>query len=534
MKNTSGDPVLVLPTAAGKSIIIAEICRGLAKVGYKAVVLCRQKELISQNKEKLNTIAPDITTGVYCAGLGKKQTTPDVIFGTVQSLAEKACDIGERHLVIIDECHQLPRSESGQYATFLSVIKTCNPKLRVLGLTATPYRLDCGHIIGEGQPFDGIAYTVPVKTMLDGGYITPLKSIGVSTVDTSEVTKSGWDFNNTELANCFEAVVKQNAAEIVQAANQHSRRKCLAFTTSVKHAGDLREELERLTGEDVGLILGDTIPLMRSTILSNFANGSLRWLVNCSVLTTGFDAPSIDLIAVCRATLSPALFAQICGRGLRKHPGKKDCLLLDFGGNVKRHGPIDADDYGINSIKGVGGEGEAPFKECPNCEALVPAGTRVCECGFKFPRAVTIESNADGIHQVMQAGPTSSWWRVTNVEYHGHSPKDESKPMSMRVDYQVEAEDSEGGNLSHRRFSEWVCFEHEGFARSKAESWWRKRSRNETPETVWEAVELASKGALSETSRILVKPDGKYSRIVQHVLDVKPARVELDDEEAPF
>lgn len=537
VRKTKGHPVLILPTAAGKSVIIADICKGIVNVGYKALVICRQKELVQQNLAALNRFCPDVDAGVYCAGLGRKHTDNDIIFGTIQSLANNAHEFGARQLSIIDEAHQVSSADNTQYAKFLKDIETYNPNARRLGLTATPYRLDCGPIVGPEQMFDGVAYNVTIQRLLEGGYISPVRTASVSTVDTSSVRRSGWDFNLSELASTFEATVEANADEIIAVANQNNRKKCLCFTTSVKHAEDLAAIIEKKTGERAAFVTGDTLPIIRESIIENFKTGRMRWLVNCQVLTTGFDAPATDLIALCRATLSPGLFAQMVGRGLRLADGKTECLVLDFGGNTRRHGAIDDPNFGVQSVKGASGEGgEAPTKECPNCQAVVASGTRYCECGFRFEFETNVDKKADGLAQIMQAGSEAKWYEVTDIDYEIHTPRDESKEQSMRVQYTVEPLDDESrdGNLSTRRFNEWICIAHEGYARQRAVKWWMKRSRNEVPVTVWDAVNLANTGCLAGAVEIKVKPDGKYHRIIDYKLLEKPAYVELEDDDCPF
>ena len=537
VKNTPGNPFLELPTASGKSLIIAKIIEDTLSLGYRVLVLCRQKELLVQNQAALENLTDIRDSGIYCAGLGKKQSDNDVVFASIQSVAEKAHELGRRELVIVDECHMIPRNENTQYGMFLKEAKVSTPNQRVLGLTATPYRMDCGSITGEGQPFDGCAYKVSVSKMLRDGHITPLRSVSVNTVDTTSVSRSGWDFNQSQLGSCFAEVAEANAKEIVYVANTERRGSCLVFASSVKHAELLAEQIEKMTGEKAGLITGETFSMERENTIDKFKAGRLRWLVNCSVLTTGFDAPRTDLLAVCRATLSPALFAQIAGRGLRKFEGKDDCLFLDFGGNVQRHGPIDDPLFGIKEIRRQG-NGEAVTKECPSCKLIVAAGSRFCECGFKFPPPeIKVNMSADSIAQIMKAGLSAKWYDVTKAYYVEHVSKKEGKPNSMRVEYTCtpEMEDGEeAGNLQTRRFSEWICIEHEGFAGQNAAKWWRKRSFNAMPETVWEAVALADGGSLCVPKRIKVKPDGKYHRITDFELTEKPARIDLFDDEAPF
>ncbi len=537
VRNCQGNPVLILPTAAGKSIIIADICKGIAQVGYRALVICRQKELVQQNIDALNRFCPDVDAGIYCAGLGKKQTDNDIIFGTIQSLANNAHELGARQLSIIDEAHQVSASENTQYAKFFCDLEKYNQSTRQLGLTATAFRLDCGPIVGPSQIFDGVAYEVTIQRLLEQGHISPVRTASVSTVDTSSVRRSGWDFNLAELANAFEATVDANSDEIIAVANAENRKKCLCFTTSVKHAEDLANLIEKKTGERAAFVTGDTLPIIRESILENFKTGSLRWLVNCQVLTTGFNAERTDLIALCRATLSPGLFAQMVGRGLRLAAGKTECLVLDFGGNIRRHGAIDDPNFGVQTVRGASGEGgEAPTKECPSCQAVVASGTRYCECGFKFEFESNVDKKADGLAQIMQAGSAPKWYEVSSVDYFVHTPKDESKEQSMRVQYTVEPLDDESrdGNLSTRKFNEWICLAHEGYARKKAAQWWIKRSRNEVPVTIWEAVELAESGSLCKPLEIKVRPDGKYHRITDYKLTEKPAFVELDEDDCPF
>jgi DNA repair protein RadD len=166
------------------------------------------------------------------------------------------------------------------------------------------------------------------------------------------------------------------------------------------------------------------------------------------------------------------------GRGLRLAEGKTECLVLDFGGNTRRHGAIDDPEFGIGSVRESSGEaGEAPTKECPACQAVVASGTRYCECGFRFEFESSVDKKADGLAQIMQAGNEPKWYEVVDVDYFIHTPKDEDKEQSMRVQYTVEPldEESRDGNLSTRRFNEWICLAHAGFPRQKAVRWWISR-----------------------------------------------------------
>jgi DNA repair protein RadD len=247
-----------------------------------------------------------------------------------------------------------------------------------------------------------------------------------------------------------------------------------------------------------------------------------------NVLTTGFDAPNIDCVAMLRPTLSPGLYYQMVGRGFRLCEGKKDCLVLDFGGNILRHGPVDA-----IRIKepGSNGGGEAPAKECPRCHSVIALGYQICpDCGFEFPVPERQSHDAKAsTASILSDEVTVAEYPVRSVSYSVHTKRDAQAdaPRTMRVEYQT-------GYTEWR--SEWVCFEHTGWARKKAELWWKHRSNALVPETAEEAVRLAEGGALSETRSITVRSVAgeKYDTIIGYELGDKPPWREpgWEDEEA--
>ena len=341
LRKCKGSPLIELPTGSGKSLVQAMLCQKASEWGKRAIVLQPSKELVEQNVAKLKALAPELSVGIYSASLRSKQAEADFVYATIGSVVDKECELGERSMAIVDECHLIPKGEGGQYNKFLRQLKELNPKARMIGMTATPYRLDNGSIIGTGLPFEGVSYRLPVCRLLDEGHLAPLLSKRVLEVDTSGLRRSGWDFKSSDLSELFMGNVRESARETVAIASTEGRKSCLVFCSGVDHAIAAAGYIGELTGERVGIVTGDTLPLERAQIISDFRSGKLRWLVNCNVLTTGFDAPNVDLISVMRATLSAGLFSQICGRGLRTSPGKSDCILLDFGGNVARHGAID-------------------------------------------------------------------------------------------------------------------------------------------------------------------------------------------------
>lgn len=532
LRKAKGSPLIELPTGSGKSLVQAMLCQKVAGWGKRAIILQPSRELTEQNVAKLKALAPELSVGIYSASLRSKQSEADFVYATIGSVVDKECELGERSMVIVDECHLIPRGDGGQYNKFLRQLKALNPKARMIGMTATPYRLDNGSIIGTGLPFEGVSYRLPVGRLLDEGHLAPLLSKNVLGVDTSGLRRSGWDFKGSDLSDLFMGNVRESVRETVAIASSEGRKSCLVFCSGVDHAAAVARYIEwELTGEKVGVVTGDTLPLERAQLIADFRSGRLRWLVNCNVLTTGFDAPNVDLISVMRATLSAGLFSQICGRGLRTSPGKTDCILLDFGGNVKRHGAIDDPDYG-NKPKPEAGKGEAVMKVCPCCGSQAYAASRECGCGYQFPAPqINVDSSADSVNDVMNATAKNPWTevKVAEAKYFRHSK--EGKPDSLRVIYKAEGKE---GQLFAPEYSEWLCIEHEGVARDMAEAKWNKLSRNHCPDTVYEALTLADAGALAVPDKILVKQDGKYWRLKLPRTVKRPPFIELPDLEAPF
>jgi DNA repair protein RadD len=217
------------------------------------------------------------------------------------------------------------------------------------------------------------------------------------------------------------------------------------------------------------------------------------------VLTTGFNAPAVDLIAMLRPTKSTGLYVQMAGRGTRLAPGKENCLVLDFAGNVARHGPVDL--VKPKDKTNGEGDGEAPTRVCPECQTINALAARLCiECGYVFPvPEVQLEATAT-TRPILSTG-RPEWVDVGAVTYHRHDKP--GKPPSLRVDYHC-------GLVRHR---EWVCLEHEGYAGTKAAAWWRRHDgSSEVPATVDEA--LARVDELRRPVQIAVRPSGRYTEVV--------------------
>lgn len=343
-RKTDEPAVIVLPTGAGKSLVIAELAR-LAK--RKILVLAHVKELVEQNYEKFITLTADnsIDAGIFSAGLKRKESHHQVTFASVQSVAPNLDAFDESHsLLIVDECHRMSMNEDSQYAQVITALKQHNPQLKVLGLTATPYRMGMGwvyqnHYRGfirtpDPRPFTACIYELPLRYMIKAKFLTPPRLIDapIAQYDFSALPTNS--FGECAEKDMNQLLVKhprvtQSICEQIIEHSEH-RQGVMIFATTLAHA---REITGYLPNDQTALITGDTPYDERDKLINAFKRKELKYLVNLSVLTTGFDAPHVDFIAILRPTQSVSLYQQIVGRGLRLAPNKKDCLVIDYAGN---------------------------------------------------------------------------------------------------------------------------------------------------------------------------------------------------------
>ncbi len=525
LRGRDDNPCVVIPTAGGKTPVMATICRDAVQLWHgRVIILAHVRELLEQAAEKLRAVAPDLPVGIYSAGLNRRDLGYAITIAGIQSVYDKVESIGRADLVIVDEAHLIPPDGEGMYRTFLTGMKALNPLVRVIGLTATPFRMKSGTICAPDNILNAICYEVGLRELMVQGYLCPLRTkAGRLKPNTDELRVRAGEFiaNEVEAMMDEENLVLSACREIV--GYTRDRKSVLIFASGVRHGQHVTEVLRTRHQVECGFVCGETLPFERDETLRRFRSGDFKYLCNVNVLTTGFDAPNIDCVALLRPTLSPGLFYQMTGRGFRLHPGKTDCLVLDFGGNVLRHGPVDA----LRVAESSTGNGEAPAKECPQCMEIIAAGYATCPaCGHAFPPRQRQEHDATATNAGILSGqPARTDYDVDEVFYSIHTKRGAppEAPRTMRVDYRI------GFN---EYVSEWVCFEHEGYARQKAVAWWRMRSLEPVPDSVDEAVDLADAGALARTLAITVehKPGEQYDRIVAHRLGERPPQVDSSDD----
>ncbi len=360
--------VIVLPTGAGKSLVIAELAR-LAR--GRVLVLAHVKELVAQNHAKYCALG--LEADIYAAGLQRKESHGKVVFGSVQSVARNPEHFSDAFsLLIIDECHRISDDEDSQYQQILTHLKRSNPQLRLLGLTATPYRLGKGWIYqfhyhgmvrgDENALFRDCIYELPLRYMIKNHWLTPPERLDMPVVqyDFSRLqARENGLFSEADLNRELKQqkrITPHIISQIIEFAAK--RRGVMIFAATVEHA---REVTGLLPVGEAALITGETPATERDALIEAFKQQRYRFLVNVSVLTTGFDAPHVDLIAILRPTQSVSLYQQIIGRGLRLAPGKEDCLILDYAGN-----PHDIYTPEVGSPRHA--QGNVPVQVfCPSC-----------------------------------------------------------------------------------------------------------------------------------------------------------------------
>lgn len=499
-------PVGVLPTGAGKSVVIAGILDMAIRGNARALVLTHRQELLVQNRAELAGYMQrsELSFGLFCASLGSK-TFKDVTFASVQSFAGVQ-KLHHQNLLIIDEAHLVGPKESTQYRKLIARLKALNPKLKIVGLTATPFRMGQG-LITEGQNaiFTKIVYNANIKDLIDQGYLCHLTS---KRTVSPEINIEGarivsGDFSKKDLEPRVAMILDSAIPQIL--ASGDNRKSWAVFTPSVAIAesvcGVLRDK-----GINAALLTGDTDTLTRNRMIDSFKAGRLRCIVSVDVMTTGFNAPNIDMIVLLRPTKSLGLYIQMVGRGTRLSPGKKDCLVLDFGGNIERFGPIDVIE--IESKSSDKKKRKAPHKFCPVCGMSVALSVRTCtevECQYEWPE--------------VSKG-------VRSLEKYASDANILSEPELWHVNTDILLRLVKGGlpaieivysdKNSKRKTSRFLCFDHDGFAKRKAVWWWTDNVGVPVPSNSEEARTLIESNWVPPESIVITKK-GKYFEILKEI-----------------
>lgn len=335
--------IIILPTGAGKSLVIADIA---SKVSSPLLVFQPSKEILEQNFEKLQSYGV-FDCGIYSATAGRKDINR-ITFATIGSVMNHKEDFDHFRYVIIDECH-LVNSLSGQYKNFIE-----SEDRKVIGLTATPYRLGRGlygmsmlKFLTRTRPriFDSVLYYCQVSDLLAKGFLADLSYYDCTRLDMRNVrsNSTGADYDDESLTaeyqrSGFYSQLSSTTIRVLNPKNGIPRNGVLVFTRFTKEADELVAKL-RAAGIKAAIVTGQTKKKERETILEQFKSGKIRVVANVGVLTTGFDYPALDTIILARPTKSLSLYYQMVGRAIRPFDGKKG-WIVDLGGNYKRFGKV--------------------------------------------------------------------------------------------------------------------------------------------------------------------------------------------------
>lgn len=534
-----GNPLVLMPTGTGKSIVIGDFCRSalFAFPHTRIMAITHVETLIQQNYEKLLALWPAAPAGIYSAGLDRRDTIQQIIFAGIQSIYDKPGLFPWVDLLIIDEAHLVSPKDETMYQAFINALKLVNPKLKIIGLTATAWRLGLGMLTGNGIFTDiAIDMTTPAawNWFVDNGYLAPLYSKKtVFRLDDSNIKVVGGEYSDASQQKEIdkEDLTRQAVEELVWWGNTENRTCMMMFATGVNHCEHVAEMLDYYGVPAVAIHSKAKDAAKR---LAAFKAGYYRAAVSMNKLTTGVDVPQIDLMGILRFTKSSSLWVQMLGRGTRPAyapgfdltiaeerlasiaagPKPNGCRVCDFAHNTERLGPIN--NPVVSSPKGAkkkSGQG-APVRVCPACSDYVHASKSECPCGYKFGMVVRIDgssSDAEVMTRDPQPEPKVVLVDIERVTYHYSRRRNSDKPPTMRVSYFVV-----GGM---HKYEEWICFEHEGGARTRAENWWRERlpigwpKSTPAPETIQQAIEWTGHLQIPKRLKVWINPPNNRPRI---------------------
>lgn len=523
----TGNPLILMPTGTGKSHVISTLAQSILHYFPQTRILCltHVKELIQQNFNKLILAWPNAPAGIYSAGLNRRDVHNNIVYAGIQSVAKRAHAFGHVDLVLIDESHLVNPEKDTNYITFLSDLQKINPALKIVGLTATGWRLGYGKIHeGDNRLFTDVCVDMTTveafNWFIAQGYLLPLVPRKTELVlDVTGVHMQGGDFIQAELQNAVDKADITRRALEEAIAKCSDRRKWLIFASGVEHAEHIAEQLTEL-GVPCGVVHGKMSSGDRERALADHRSGRTRAIANANILTTGYDDPEIDLILVLRPTMSSVLWVQMLGRGTRPvyvdgydlgtlegrlasilASTKHNCMVLDYAGNTRKLGAIN--DPLIPRKKGEK-SGPAPVKLCDACDTYNHASARVCaHCGAEFTFVTKLKQAASTEALIKGDVPKVEIFKVTSVTYQAYQRP--GKPRMLRVSYYC----------GLRKFDEYVCLEHEpGFARHKASKWMKQRA----PDPTWTNMSvddvLRAASFLSTPTHIQVWVNKQYPEIM--------------------
>jgi DNA repair protein RadD len=493
----TGHALVVHPTGSGKAVVIGCFCEKVIKnrPNQKILVLSDNQEILEQDHQTIKDQLPGMEIGLYSAGLGIR----NILQLTVASI-QSIFNIGERFtdldLILVDEAHKVPYKRQGRYHIFFNAVRK-----PILGFTATPFRLECGLLTSGPNPFfKHIIHEVTADELVKDKKLCPFTTKETKAVmNASKIKKIGREYSISALSLKFDRPAITNLILDELATYYPGRNKMLVYGIDIDHANHIAEGLNER--KIVAEVLHTKTKNQRTEIIENFKNGFSSALVSVAMLTTGVNIPSVDMIALLRPTASMSLLWQIIGRGGRIAPGKRNCLVLDFGGSLLKLGPMY--DPSTKKRREIKTKNDPVMKACPEClELLFIAVSQCPECGYKFRFKHGLSLKPVDLKEVSMR----NWFQVSEVFYRLQSSRQGGFPMLV-AEY----------ICGRRTFKDFICLEHyHNFGRRMAEKWWKKRwsERPFVPDTVKKGLQCAR--FLKTPKRIQVDLSKKYPEIKKY------------------
>ena len=505
LRERDDNPAIVLPTGAGKSLVMALLVEQWISVCpyFRIMILAHRKELVEQNAAELAGLNASLSIGVYAASLRQRDTRKQITFASIDSVAKRADDFPAQNVLLIDEAHRIPVRGEGKYRKFIDAMTARNPDLRVVGLTATPYRMGTGAICHRDHILNHVCYEANVGDLIRDGYLSQIRTIEGehSTLDLEGVKKTAGEFNLKDLALRVDKdeVVSEAVKDMTAKVRSESRKSIIVFCIDIEHCEHVRTELRKY-GVDAGIVTGSTTWKERERLVEEFKAGRIQYLLSVNVFFEGFNAKRVDCVVMLRPTQSKGLWVQAIGRGLRLHEDKQDCLVLDYGDNIMKHGPIDID------------EGEqVKLAKCGQCENMFSRAVKKCpSCGWEIPpvQREIFEAEDERERQMHAAKAHAGmllakprWMPVNGVSLRLH--RKAGKPDSVRVEYMC------GMTV----VKEWLLLDHGSYGISKARKWLSDRGLP-MYESSADMLEHCTGAMIANVVKsLLVRYEGKYLRI---------------------
>jgi DNA repair protein RadD len=482
-----------------------------------------KKELIKQfvNTFENFTEIPAHDIGIACAGISQEMFIERrIVIASVQTFVNQIGKYPGADMVVVDETHRVSHHEETQYKKVLTRLREYKPRHKVLGITATAYRLGHGMIYGDRcRPghenfFPELTHRITYKSLVQDGYLMPLKGYVSADRDTIEEIQGVRTSAGDYVMAAAGQVMSKHVESAVDAYEKYAigHKSIAVFACTISHAEALLNAFTS-RGYDAVCVHSKMSSYDRDESLRLWHSGQVQFAISVNILVEGFDFPKLSCLIMCRPTKSPVVFIQAIGRILRKAEGKTEALLVDMTGNVKEFG-LDLANPCFTIPKWVEGEGEMPEKVCPGelpdgqvCGArLHPAILECDNCGYQFSKEET--NKVLGIMEEVEFVQLSppEWQEVEHMHISEHVSKNGKILLRLRFELA-----SYGYNYS-KQVSVWFCFSdyYDGYAVKKSEERWKLFSLAPFPQSVEEALLLED--SIQTPAKILcsLTEDGKY------------------------